>query len=193
MGAAPRSPGHELILGGQRSGKSRCAESRAAAWLAQPGHEALLLATALSGDEEMRSRIARHRRDRAERVPALGVIEVPRQLAQAVREHSATHRLLVVDCLTLWLANLLMPLQGGALDESVWAARRAALCDALFEAPGPVLLVSNEIGLGIAPLSPEARRYVDELGRLHQDLAVLCANVTLMVAGIELPVKRSGV
>jgi len=191
MVSTPRSPGHELILGGQRSGKSRCAEARAAAWLAQPGHEALLLATALSGDEEMRSRIARHRRDRAERVPALGVIEVPRQLPQAVREHSAPRRLLVVDCLTLWLTNLLMPVQGGALDEGVWSARRAGLCDALYEASGPVLLVSNEIGLGIAPLTPEARRFVDELGRLHQDLAALCANVTLMVAGIELPVKRA--
>jgi len=184
---------HELILGGQRSGKSRCAESRAAAWLVQPGHEALLLATALSGDDEMRSRIAFHRRDRAQRVPALSVIELPRPLAQAVREHSTARRLLVVDCLTLWLANLLMPLQGGALDDSVWAARRAALCDALFEASGPVLLVSNEIGLGIAPLTPQARRYVDELGRLHQDLAALCANVALMGAGIELPVKRGAV
>ena len=182
---------HELILGGQRSGKSRCAELRAAAWLAQPGHTALLLATALPGDDEMRLRIARHRRDRADQVPALGLVEVPRQLAQAVRDHSAAHCLLVVDCLTMWLANLLMPLQGGTLDEGVWAARRAALCDALFEAPGPVLLVSNEIGLGIAPLTPEARRYVDELGRLHQVVAALCANVTLMVAGIEMPVKRS--
>ena len=191
MASTRRSPGHEMILGGQRSGKSRCAESRAAGWLAQPGHEALLLATALAGDDEMRSRIVRHRRDRAERVPALGVIEVPRQLARTVHEHSAPHRLLIVDCLTLWLANLLMPLQGGALDDSVWSARRAALCDALYEAPGPVLLVSNEIGLGIAPLTPEARRYVDELGRLHQDLAALCTNVTLMVASIELPVKRA--
>lgn len=182
---------HELILGGQRSGKSRCAELRATAWLAQPGHTALLLATAVPGDDEMRLRIARHRRDRADQLPALGLVEVPRQLSQAVRDHSAAHCLLVVDCLTMWLANLLMPLQGGALDDGVWSARRAALCDAVFEAPGPVLLVSNEIGLGIAPLTPEARRYVDELGRLHQALAAICANVTLMVAGIEVPVKRS--
>jgi adenosylcobinamide kinase / adenosylcobinamide-phosphate guanylyltransferase len=182
---------HELILGGQRSGKSRRAELRAAAWLAQPGHEALLLATALSGDDEMHSRIARHRRDRAERVPTLDAIEVPRQLAQAVQEHSAPHRLLIVDCLTLWLANLLMPIQGTALDDKVWSARRAALCDAVFEAPGPVLLVSNEIGLGIAPLTPEFVDIPARLGRLHQDLASLCASVTLMVAGIEVPVKRS--
>jgi adenosylcobinamide kinase/adenosylcobinamide-phosphate guanylyltransferase len=181
---------HALILGGQRSGKSRCAERRAAAWLAQPGRSALLLATALGGDDEMRARIARHRADRAERVPALGTIEVPQQLAQAVREHSAPQRLLVIDCLTLWLTNLLMPLQGEALDDTAWSARRAGLCDALRAAPGPVLLVSNEIGLGIAPLSAEARRYVDELGHLHQAVAALCTEVTLMVAGIELAVKR---
>jgi adenosylcobinamide kinase / adenosylcobinamide-phosphate guanylyltransferase len=181
---------HELILGGQRSGKSRCAERRAAAWLARPGHSALLLATALEGDDEMRLRIVRHRQDRAERVPTMGVIETPRQLAQAVSEHSAAPCLLVIDCLTLWLTNLLMPMQGEALDDTVWSARRAGLCDALRDAPGPVLLVSNEIGLGIAPLTPEARRYVDELGHLHQAVAALCADVTLMVAGIEVPVKR---
>ncbi len=181
---------HELILGGQRSGKSRCAERRAAAWLVQPGHSARLLATALEGDDEMRSRIDRHRQDRAERVPAMDVVEVPRQLAQAVIEHSAPQRLLVIDCLTLWLTNLLMPLQGEALGPAVWSARREGLCAALRDAPGPVLLVSNEIGLGIAPLTPEARRFVDELGHLHQAVAALCGDVTLMIAGIEVAVKR---
>jgi adenosylcobinamide kinase / adenosylcobinamide-phosphate guanylyltransferase len=181
---------HELILGGQRSGKSRCAEGRAAAWLARPGHSALLLATALEGDDEMRARVARHRADRADRLPAMGVLEVPRQLAQAVHVHSAAQRLLVIDCLTLWLTNLLMPLQGEALGDAAASAQCEALCDALREAPGPVLLVSNEIGLGIAPLTPEARRYVDELGRLHQAVAARCTDVTLMVAGIEVPVKR---
>jgi adenosylcobinamide kinase / adenosylcobinamide-phosphate guanylyltransferase len=181
---------HELILGGQRSGKSRCAEGRAAAWLARPGHSALLLATALEGDDEMRARIKRHRQDRVERLPALRAIEVPNQLALAVWEHSAPQRLLVIDCLTLWLTNLLMPLQGEPLDTEGWSAHREALCDALRQAPGPVLLVSNEIGLGLAPLSAEARRFVDELGHLHQAVAAICRDVTLMVAGIELAVKR---
>jgi adenosylcobinamide kinase / adenosylcobinamide-phosphate guanylyltransferase len=180
----------ELILGGQRSGKSRCAEQRAAAWLATAGHEAVLLATALPGDDEMRERIAQHRRDRAERVPGMPTEEVPRELAQALLQHSAPQRLVVVDCLTLWLTNLLMPLHGAALDSAAWAQRRHALCDALQRAPGPVVLVSNEIGLGLAPMSPEARRFVDELGRLHQAVAALCERVDLMVAGIEMPVKR---
>ena len=192
MEATPRHPGHELILGGQRSGKSRCAESRAAAWLAGAGHSARLLVTALPGDAEMHERIARHRRDRAERLPALVAIEVPRNLAQALREHSAPKGLVVIDCLTLWLANLLMPLHGAALGDAAWAVQLASLEQALREAPGPVVLVSNEIGMGVSPLTAEARRFVDELGRLHQAVARLSARVSLMVAGLEMPVKRGG-
>ena len=180
----------ELILGGQRSGKSRCAEQRVAGWLAQDGHEALLIATALPGDDEMRARIDQHRRDRAERVPGLLTEEVPHGLAQALFQHSAPQRMLVVDCLTLWLTNLLMPLDGSALDADTWALKRSALCNALQVASGPVVLVSNEIGMGLSPLTRETRNFVDELGRLHQVVAELCPRVTLMVAGIEVPVKR---
>jgi len=183
---------HELILGGQRSGKSRAAELRAAAWLKQPGRTAVLLATALAGDDEMHARIARHRIDRAQRVPALATVEVPRGLAQAVDAQSAPARLVVVDCLSLWLTNLLMPLEGEALAEAALADARDGLCAALAAAAGPVVLVSNEIGLGITPMTREVRRYVDELGRLHQAVAAVCANVALMVAGIEMPVKRGG-
>ena len=184
---------HELILGGQRSGKSRCAEARASAWLAEPGHAAVLLATALAGDDEMRARISQHQADRARRVVGLGTVEVPRDLAAAVQANTAPHRLVLVDCLTLWLTNLLMPLEGPAFDEAALAEARDGMCSALAAASGPVVLVSNEIGLGIVPMTREARRFVDELGRLHQTLAAVCANVTLMVAGIEIPVKRGGV
>jgi adenosylcobinamide kinase/adenosylcobinamide-phosphate guanylyltransferase len=150
----------------------------------------VLLATAQAGDDEMRERIARHRADRAGRVPGLATDEVPLELAAALRRHSAPHCLVVIDCLTLWLTNLLMPLRGNAIDSAAWQAMSNALCDALRQAGGPVLLVSNEIGLGVAPLSSESRRFVDELGRLHQAVAALCPRVTLMVAGIEVPVKR---
>jgi adenosylcobinamide kinase/adenosylcobinamide-phosphate guanylyltransferase len=182
---------HELILGGQRSGKSCCAEARASAWLGAPGRSAVLIATALAGDDEMRARLAAHQRGRAQRVPAMLLDEVPRDLAQAVWRHSAPQRLVVVDCLLLWLTNLLMPLHGAALDEPAWQARRDALCRALAAAPGPVVLVSNEVGLGLTPMSSEARRFVDALGELHQAVAAVCANLTWMVAGQELPVKRS--
>lgn len=181
---------HELILGGQRSGKSRCAEQRAAAWLVMPSHSAVLLATARAGDEEMRLRITHHRLQRAERIPQLDCEEVPIDLAQAIFRHSAPGCLVVIDCLTLWLTNLLMPMEGDALDDFEWERLREALCDAVSEASGPVLLVSNEIGLGTSPMSREARHFVDELGRLHQAIAARCNRVTLMVAGIEVPVKR---
>lgn len=183
---------HELILGGQRSGKSRCGEARASTWLAQPGHTAVLLATALAGDDEMRARIAQHQADRARRVAGLATIEVPRDLRGALLANTAPDRLVLVDCLTLWLTNLLMPIEGDALDDAALGLARDGLCDALAAASGPVVLVSNEIGLGIVPMTREARRFVDELGRLHQAVAAVCANVTLMVAGIEMRVKRGG-
>ncbi len=176
----------ELILGGQRSGKSRCAEERALAWLARPGHEAVLVATALAHDDEMRARIARHRADRA---PGVSTEEVPVELAAAVRRLSAPHRMVVVDCLTLWLTNLLMPMRDTPLGAGAWDAQRVALCDALAHVEGPVVLVSNEIGLGLSPLSAEARCFVDALGLLHQAVARNSSRVTLMVAGLEMAVK----
>ena len=103
----------ELILGGQKSGKSRRAELLARDWLARsPDHRALLIATAEPWDDEMRARIARHQSDSAERVPGLATLEEPRDLAGAIALHSQAHTLLVVDCLTLWLTRLLMPPPG---------------------------------------------------------------------------------
>lgn len=181
---------HELILGGAKSGKSRTAESRAAAWLAaSSAHRATLLATALAGDDEMAACIRRHRSDRAARVPALATLEVPQALAAALQAHSTPQHLLVVDCLTLWLTQCLLPPDGPALDEAAWARTQQALLDALQACPGPVVLVSNEIGLGVMPMSREARACVNALGRLHQQVAERCARVTLMVAGCALAVK----
>ena len=184
---------HELILGGQRSGKSRCAEERAKAWLAgDPKRSALLIATGQALDDEMRSRIARHRLDRAARLPAMATLEEPIALAEALRAHAKPQRLIVVDCLTLWLTNLVMPQRGAPLDDAALARARDAVLDAVRGAAEPIVLVSNEIGLGVAPLGAETRHFVDELGRLHQAVAELCARVTLMVAGIEVPVKGLG-
>ncbi len=181
---------HTLILGGQRSGKSRCAEQRAAAWLLQPGHQATLVATAQAGDAEMHERIARHRVDRAERVPQLTTLELQGDLAAALQALSSPTHLLVVDCLTLWLTQLLMPLRGAALDDAEVQRQQQALCEVLRRLPGPVVLVSNEIGSGLSPLSSEVRAFVDALGRLHQAVATVCDGLSLMVAGVELPVKR---
>jgi len=179
----------ELILGGQKSGKSRAAEARAAAWLRTPQREAVLIATAQAGDDEMAARIARHRAERAVRVPGLDTHEEPHELAAALRQWSVPTRLVVIDCLTLWLTQLAMPLHAAAASQAQLDAARDALVTALRDAAGPVLLVSNEIGLGLAPLTSEARRAVDALGALHQAVAAVCDRVTLMVAGCELLVK----
>lgn len=180
----PSALSHHLILGGQRSGKSRHAERLARAWLAQtPGREVAVLATALPSDDEMRQRIARHRQDR----PAgFATIEEAHELARALRQASSPERLVVVDCLTLWLTNVLMPVAHG--DEArgpsrPWTQLRADLVQALPTLPGPVVLVSNEVGWGVIPMGREVRDFVDELGRLNQDVAQCCDHVTLMAAG----------
>lgn len=183
------APGHELILGGVKSGKSRVAEARAAAWLAGgAGRSALLVATALPADGEMRERIARHRTDRAARVPALQAVEAPWQLGTTLRAHADPGRLVIVDCLTLWLTQCLLP-PPAARPPAAWPQEQAALLEALHASTSPVVLVSNEIGLGVMPLSREARACVDALGLLHQAVAAGCERVTLMVAGCELAVK----
>lgn len=182
----------ELILGGQRSGKSRCAEVRAKRWLTLPAHSASLIATATADDPEMRLRIEKHRVDRARSLPGLETIESPLALPETVAQFIDPGRLLVIDCLTLWLTNLLMPARGQPVSDEQLVTSSNALADAVRDSRASIVLVSNEIGLGITPLGEDARRFVDALGRLHQLVASLCDDVTLMVAGIEVAVKRSG-
>jgi adenosylcobinamide kinase / adenosylcobinamide-phosphate guanylyltransferase len=179
----------ELILGGQKSGKSRIAEGRALRWLSTPGREAVLIATAIPGDAEMTARIARHRADRAERVPGLTTIEEPAALASALAARTAPHRLVIIDCLTLWLTQRMMPLGGSPVGPPDLRADIDALLVEVRTAQGPVIMVSNELGLGVSPASVESRAFVDALGTFHQSVAALCERVTLMVAGCELTVR----
>jgi adenosylcobinamide kinase / adenosylcobinamide-phosphate guanylyltransferase len=196
---------HELILGGQKSGKSRLAEERARAWLARSAsHRAVLIATAVAHDDEMGERIARHRADRLASLPALRCVEEPVQLGRCIAAHSDAQTLIVVDCLTLWLTNLLMPASEAGPETAVLMPNRAsALAEyaqsatelivnfqqALQSAQGPVVLVSNEIGLGVIPMGREVRTFVDELGKLNQAVAAQCEIVTLMAAGCALTLK----
>lgn len=186
----------ELILGGQKSGKSRRAELLARQWLAQStDHRAVLIATAQPWDDEMHQRIARHQADRAVRVPGMRTMEEPLALAEAIRAHSTAHTLVVVDCLTLWLTNLLMPADAAHCEENsppapVDPAQTASLLIAIEQAAGPVVLVGNEIGLGVIPMGREVRAFVDALGRLNQDVATTCQRVTLMAAGLPLTLKE---
>ncbi len=167
----------QLILGGARSGKSAFAQHQAAA----AGLHVIYLATAQAGgDAEMNERIAHHRADR----PAdWGLVEEPLALASALQTHAAPDRCLLVDCLTLWLSNLL------AAGDDCLDAETRALLNTLPGLPGQVLLVSNEVGQGIVPANPLARRFRDEAGRLHQAVARLCGRVTLVVAGLPLTLK----
>lgn len=190
----------ELIVGGQKSGKSRRAELLARDWLQQsPAHKAVLIATAQPWDEEMRQRIARHQRDRAERVPGLTTVEEPLQLAQAITRLSQPDTLVVVDCLTLWLTNRLMPVDTRKTENSEsnpplagdLIALTATLLVAIKAAKGPVVIVSNEIGLGVIPMGQAVRAFVDALGRLNQDVAQACTHVTLMAAGLPLTLKST--
>lgn len=167
----------ELILGGARSGKSALAERRAAEF-AESGLEVVYLATAAAGDEEMARRIAHHRTRR----PAhWRTVEECIALAEALRANAAPDRCLLVDCLTLWLSNLLL---GPGLEPE-----RSRLLESLPALPGHVILVSNEVGWGIVPMNELARRFADEQGRLNQAVAAVCDRVTLVAAGLPLTLK----
>lgn len=180
----------EFILGGQKSGKSRRAELLARTWLeSSPGHSAALIATAQPWDDEMRDRIRRHRIDRAERVHGLQTIEEPLALAETLDRNSRPDTLLVVDCLTLWLTNLMMPAVGEGLQGNALEPEIMKLTQSIATAQGPIVLVGNEIGLGVIPLGREVRAFVDALGRLNQAVAAACSRATLMAAGLPLTLK----
>ncbi len=186
----------ELILGGQKSGKSRRAEALARHWMASSDdHRAVLLATATASDVEMSARIARHQHDRARQTPGLQCVEVPLALPEAISRYSAVGTLVIVDCLTLWLTNMLWP-QADGTDHGPCPVigfdavpQLAALEQAIGAAPGPLVLVGNEIGLGVIPMGPAVRAFVDALGQLNQAMAQACERVNFMVAGLALRVK----
>lgn len=168
-----------LILGGARSGKSALAERLAR----ESGHEVVYVATGQAHDAEMAARIAHHR---SSRPPHWHCVEEPWALADVLLAHARPGRCVLVDCLTLWLSNLL-----GHDDATRFERERAALFDALPLLTGQVLLVSNEVGLGVVPMGELTRRFVDEAGRLHQSLASQCERVLFVAAGLPLVMKGS--
>lgn len=166
-----------LILGGARSGKSALAEGIAT----EVGCDVIYIATAQAGDAEMRERIAHHR---ARRPAHWRSVEEPMALATALREHAGEARCVLVDCLTLWLSNLLT-----CPDETRFQREREALLDVLPTLPGDIVLVSNEVGQGVVPMGALTRRFVDEAGRLHQAIAQRCDRVLFVAAGLPLVLK----
>jgi adenosylcobinamide kinase / adenosylcobinamide-phosphate guanylyltransferase len=169
----------ELILGGARSGKSAFAERRAR----DSGYECRYIATAHAGDDEMAARIDHHRQRRS---GFTRTIEEPLYLADVIAKNMADDRCLLVDCLTLWLTNLLLD-----NDPLTFERERAQLLELLPRVRGHIIFVSNEVGLGIVPVDPLSRRFVDESGRLHQQLAQQCDRVFFVVAGLAQCLKES--
>lgn len=170
-----------LILGGARSGKSAHAEQLASA----SGLPVTYIATAQVYDTEFGTRVAHHKQRRPMHWKT---VEVPHQLASALQQEAAADRCLIVDCLTLWLAQCICPecIPPEGVD---WPQQRQALLDLLPELPGTILLVSNEVGMGIVPLGEINRQFQDEQGRLNQAVAKLADEVVFMAAGLPLKLK----
>ena len=169
----------ELILGGSRSGKSALAEQRAQ----DSGLTVIYLATATAGDAEMAARIARHQ---TRRPSHWQLIEEPILLSQALQQNAASNCCLLVDCLTLWLTNLLCHPNSEYL-----AQEKNRFLELLPTLPGKIILVSNEVGMGIVPLGELSRRFCDEAGELNQAVARICERVTLSVAGLPYLLKQT--
>lgn len=165
-----------LILGGMRSGKSRLAEKLAI----ESQLPVTYIATATAQDEEMRQRIATHREQRPDHWQ---VVEEPLKLATALSSVT-TEQCILLDCLTLWLTNLLL-----TDDSSLFAQEREAFLNVLPTLENRLIIVSNETNMGITPMGELSRRYCDEAGRLHQELAQHCDQVILTVAGLPHSLK----
>ncbi|WP_394779236.1 bifunctional adenosylcobinamide kinase/adenosylcobinamide-phosphate guanylyltransferase [Undibacterium sp.] len=177
-----------LVFGGARSGKSSYAEQLASA----SGKRVVYIATAQAGDGEMQARIALHRQQR----PAVwATVEEPLALAAAIQQHAAPDTLVLVDCLTVWLSNLLFSEQrdypeiGHIVPPDAFARQRANLLQVLQQAKGDIVLVSNEVGMGIVPQGAISRWFVDEAGRLNQAVAALCDRAVFVAAGLPLVLK----
>lgn len=167
-----------LVLGGARSGKSRYAQARAEA-LAAAERELIYVATAQALDDEMAERVARHQEERG---ACWRTVEEPLALAEVLTREGGAGRVLLVDCLTLWASNLMFA-------ERDVEAELARLTQALDAAPGPILLVSNEVGLGIVPDNAMARRFRDIAGRINQAVAAAASHVVFVAAGLPLTLK----
>lgn len=173
-----RSSSVTLVLGGVRSGKSRYAQQLAEQW-----SRVVFVATAKATDEEMSRKIARHR---DERPKEWLTVEEPVELPQVLAQHGADNEVIVIDCLTIFAANLL-EVEGE--DTAAIERRVEALCFALETCDCAVVLVSNEVGSGVVPAYELGRRYRDLLGEINQRVARLADDVVLMVAGLPLALK----
>jgi len=177
-----------LVLGGARSGKSAHAERLAAA----SAKQVVYIATAQAHDVEMAERIGIHRQRRD---ASWTTVEEARALGDAIRRWSSPERIVLVDCLTVWLSNLLFseprdyPEVGTIVPPEAFGMERQSLLHAIGSASGDVILVSNEVGMGVVPQGAISRWFVDEAGRLNQAVAARCDRAVFVVAGLPLMLK----
>ena len=170
-----------LILGGARSGKSAYAEKLAT----ESGLAVTYNATAQVYDDEFGQRVKLHK-DR--RPSHWKTVEVPHQLAERLQNEAATSQCLIIDCLTLWLAQCICP-ECAPADGVDWQLQRKLLLETLPTLPGTIIFVSNEVGMGIVPVGKINRQFQDEAGRLNQAVASICDKVSFIVAGLPLVLK----
>lgn len=181
-----------LIIGGARSGKSAYAENLAASFAKDGARKVIYIATAQSGDIEMAQRIVHHQQRRDKNWIT---VEAPLALAATITQHSNLDTVILIDCLTVWLSNLLFseqidfPEVGAIIPPACFQLERDALLLALSDAQGDVILVSNEVGQGIVPQGAVSRWFVDEAGRLNQAVATVCERAVMIVAGLPLTLK----
>lgn len=168
----------QLILGGARSGKSRLAQDRAS----QMQQPVTYIATARVYDDEMAARVAKHKLDRPD---AWQVLEVPEALPEQLSQLSGSGQTVLVDCLTLWVTNLLMQ------DIATLQQGIDNLCSTVSSFEGELILVSNEVGWGVVPMGELSRQFQDHAGLLHQRLGEIVDQVTLTVAGLPLEIKQA--
>lgn len=167
---------HRLILGGARSGKSAFAERKILDFSSHPAY----LATGQSFDEEMDARVQTHQTSRDK---CFVTYECPIELEAELKSAALNHDAILVDCLTLWVSNLMMQNEPNIDD------RCAALANEIGAIQVPIIFVSNEVGLGIVPDNKMARQFRDHAGRLHQRLGEVCGQVTFVAAGLPLALK----
>lgn len=174
--------GIHLILGGARSGKSAYAEKLAA----ESGLPVTYIATAQVYDDEFKARVQHHK----DRRPAhWQLVESPFHLAQTLQTHANANSCLIVDCLTLWLAQCICPDCAKPAQANLWQTEKKAMLDILPQLKVMVILVSNEVGMGIVPLGEINRQFQDEQGRLNQAVAAVADKVSFVAAGLPLQLK----
>ncbi len=181
----------ELILGGARSGKSKLAESRLVSIASadfsvqnkSPQKKIIYVATATAYDHEMAERIKHHQQRRP---VEWQLIEEPIHLAEVLNEHNQCHTIVLIECLTLWLTNLLCH-----TDTELFELEKEKFIKQLKKAQADIIIVSNETGMGVVPMGELSRRYVDEAGFLHQELAQISDRVSLVIAGLEQVLKKT--